>query len=309
MKNNNNSKKCGFIAIIGRPNVGKSTLLNKLIGKRISITTRKPQTTRNNIRGIKTVDNTQFVYVDTPGIHEKSPKQINKFLNKEAINAIYDVDIIVFVVAGTKWLENDELALKNIKKAKPNIPVILVINKIDLVNTKDELLPEIEKLKEKHDFNDIIPISALRDKNIEKFETCVEKYLPDTDFFYFDEDQSTDQSQKFITAEIIRQKLIMALGGELPYDLAVQIDKFKMRKTTKKEDILDIDAIIWVPNRNHKKIIVGSDGEKLRDIGMRSRKELEKEFGVKIFLQTWVKVKSGWYDDKRALKSLGYDNG
>lgn len=308
MSEKGNKKKSGFVAIIGRPNVGKSTLMNCLIGKKVSITTRKPQTTRQKILGIDTSidENYQIVYIDTPGIHKSAKKELNKFLNKEAVGAIKDVELILFVVAGTRFTDEDELVLNKLQRS--SAPVILVINKIDLVQDKQDLLNHIEKIQQQYDFVHTVQISAKNNKHINNLKNYITLSLPENDIFYFPVDQKTDRGIKFIVAEIIREQLILALGGEVPYDLAVGLEKYKSRKTKAGEDIIDIGAIIWVARPSHKKIVIGTNGEKLKAIGQKARIALEIELATKVFLKIWIKVKSGWYDDKRALKSLGYDH-
>ena len=290
--------RCGYIALIGRPNVGKSTLMNHILGQKISITSHRPQTTRHRILGIKTTDSVQSVYVDTPGIHDNEQKAMNRYMNRTAGSSFKDVDLIVLLVEALKWTNEDELVIKRLQNIKT--PVVLAVNKVDEVKKKDQLLPFIESIKHKYDFSDIIPLSAMKGDNIENFEKLVTSYLPESEAFY-SEDQITDRSERFMAAEIIREKLMRNLAQELPYNLTVEIEKF-----THDGNLLDIAAVIWVERDNQKAIVIGKGGEQLKSIGTKARIDMEKMFDHKIFLQLWVKVKSGWSDDERALNSLGY---
>jgi len=290
--------RCGYVAIVGRPNVGKSTLLNHILGQKISITSRRPQTTRHQILGIKTEGDTQVIYVDTPGLHLVEHKAINRFMNKAATDSLKHVDVVIFVVDRTKWTEEDDLVLEKVRNAKA--PVILAINKVDQSKEKSRLLPHIEALSEKHKFNDIIPVSAKHGHNLPELEKIIDKYLPDSVHF-FPEDQITDRTQRFLAAELVREKIMRQLGAELPYSVTVEIEEFKRQKK-----ILHISALILVERSGQKKIVIGENGEQIKIIGRDARKDMEKLFDSKIMLNLWVKVKSGWSDDKRALKSLGY---
>ena len=297
----NNTKKdfrCGYVALIGRPNVGKSTLMNYVLGQKISITSHRPQTTRHRILGIKTTDEAQFVYVDTPGIHDNEKKAMNRYMNRTAGASFKDVDVIVLLVDAMRWTDEDELVIKRLQHVKT--PVVLAVNKVDLIKKKEDLLPFIEKIKDKYEFKDIIPVSAMKGDNIEGFEKIILDYLPPSEAFY-DEDQITDRSSRFMAAEIIREKLTRNLTQELPYNLTVEIEKF-----SNDGKLLDIAAVIWVERDNQKAIIIGKNGSKLKDMGTKARIDMEKLFQQKVFLQLWVKVKSGWSDDERALNSLGY---
>ncbi len=297
----NNIKKdfrCGYVALIGRPNVGKSTLMNYVLGQKISITSHRPQTTRHRILGIKTTDSAQIVYVDTPGIHDNEKKAMNRYMNRTAGASFKDVDVIVLLVDAMRWTEEDELVINRLQNI--STPVVLAVNKVDLIKKKEDLLPFIEKIKGKYEFKDIIPLSAMKGDNIEGFEKTILDYLPLSEAFY-DEDQITDRSSRFLAAEIIREKLTRNLTQELPYNLTVEIEKF-----TQDKKLLDIAAIIWVERENQKAIIIGKNGSKLKDMGTKARIDMEKLFQQKVFLQLWVKVKSGWSDDERALNSLGY---
>lgn len=289
---------CGFIAIVGRPNVGKSTLLNQLIGQKVSITARKPQTTRHRILGIHTENNIQSIYVDTPGLHKVQPRAINKLMNKAALHSLRDVDVIIFVLDSTHWTLEDDWVLEKIRLLE--VPVILVVNKVDKIQDKALLLPEIEKYAEKFPFHLIMPLSAETGENVPELNAAVAKLLPESPFL-FPEDQVTSSSDRFLVAEIIREKIIRLVGQEVPYALTVQIEEYKMKKST-----LHIHAIIWVEREGQKAIIIGKNGMLLKQIGQQARIELEKMIETKVYLALWVKVKSGWSDDERALKSLGY---
>jgi GTP-binding protein Era len=294
------SRRCGYVAIVGRPNVGKSTLLNHLLGQKISITSRKPQTTRHQVLGIKTQDNYQIVFVDTPGLHLNAGKAINRYMNRAASSAIRDVDLVVFVVDRTAWTEEDAAVLQQIQQV--GLPTMLVINKVDLLADKAELLPHLQSLANKGDFAAILPVSALRQHNVDALESQILKLLPESDHF-FPADQITDRSQRFLAAEIVREKIMRQLGDELPYAITVEIEEF-----AQEGDMLHIAAIIYVERMGQKKILIGDKGSRLRSIGSDARRDMESLFDSKVMLRLWVKVKSGWSDDERALRSLGYDD-
>jgi len=291
-------KHCGYAAIIGRPNVGKSTLLNKILGQKISIATRKPQTTRHQILGIKTTDDTQVIYVDTPGLHRGVKRAINRYMNRAALNIMNDVDVIIFVVDGLYWTGEDQYILEKLKLI--NCPVILVINKIDNIKDKETLLPYIKELSEKAQFAGIVPVSAVKGDNILHLEASVTEILP-VGAPLFPQDQITDRSERFLAAELIREKLMSYLSKELPYSLTVEIKKF-----TLENNILNIDALIWVEREAQKAIVIGRQGALLKTVGIQARKDMESIFGSKVYLQLWVKVRKGWGDDEQALRSLGY---
>ena len=290
--------RCGFIAIVGRPNVGKSTLLNHLLGQKLSITSRKPQTTRHKILGIVTQNNVQAIYVDTPGMHKRETRAINRYMNKEAQSALKDVDLILFVVDGLKWTPDDDLVLEKLQYT--DTPVILVLNKVDTVADKALLLPYVETLSQKRNFSEIIPLSALKGHNLATLHELVGRYLPYAPPMY-GEDQITDRSQRFLAAEAIREKIMRQMGDEVPYDLTVQIEGFKIEG-----HLYRIDATILVERDGQKAIVIGEGGQKLKSIGKSARLDMEKLFDAKVMLTLWVKVKGGWSDDERALKSLGY---
>ena len=298
IENTEPSTYCGFIAIVGRPNVGKSTLLNYLLRQKISITSRKPQTTRHRILGIKTVENKQFVYVDTPGMHKIQKKAINRMMNQAATSALDGVDVVLFVVERLVFNEEDEIVLEALKKVKA--PVLLLINKCDLLDSRERLLPHIARLSKVREFAEIVPLSVLGGHNIDTVEQCVLKYLPKGPFLYPD-DQITDRSSRFLAAEIIREKITRQLGDELPYEVTVEIEKYTIA-----EGVVHIHALILVDKESQKQIIIGSKGDRLKMIGSAARVDMEKAFDAKVMLNLWVKVKTGWADDERALHSLGY---
>lgn len=292
--------KCGYIAIVGRPNVGKSTLLNCLLGKKISITSKKPQTTRHQILGIKTKDNIQAIYIDTPGIHKLEKFALNRYLNRLASSVIPDADVVVFMIEALQWQEEDELVLNKIRLATS--PVILVINKVDTVKDKAQLLPFIDELKAKYDFSSIIPISAIRlDNNVAILEEKIAKTLP-AGVPLFQSGEVTDKSKHFQVAELIREKIIHVTEQEIPYSTSVEIESF-----AETEKLVEIGAIIWVEREGQKPIVIGAKGERLKKIGTLARQEIEKLLQQKVFLRLWVKVKDKWTNDDRALRSLGYE--
>ncbi|RLA23419.1 MAG: GTPase Era [Gammaproteobacteria bacterium] len=290
--------KTGYIALIGRPNVGKSTLLNHLLGYKLSITSRKPQTTRHRILGIKTTDSMQAVFVDTPGIHHGGKRAMNRYMNRTASMSILDVDIIVWVTDIQEWNDNDEVILAKLKDSKT--PVILALNKIDKVADKDELLPRVDELAKRFPFKEIIPLSALKSDNLERLESLIYELLPEGIPFY-PEDQVTDRTERFLASEIVREKLFRKLGQELPHAITVEIESYE-----DSEKLVRIQAIIWVERDGQKTIVIGEKGKVLKTIGQRARIDIEQLVGKKVYLGLWVKVKKGWSDNERALQSLGY---
>ncbi|NQY64560.1 MAG: GTPase Era [Alteromonadaceae bacterium] len=290
---------CGLIAIVGRPNVGKSTLLNSLLGQKISITSRKPQTTRHRILGILTEGNHQAVLVDTPGLHSDEKRAINRLMNRAASSSIAEVELVLFLVEGTHWTTDDELTLGKIKKS--GSPCILIVNKIDNVKDKEALLPHLQKLGKKLDFQEIVPISASKGDNVDTVKALCFSSLKEADF-WFPEDHITDRSSRFMASEIVREKLIRFTGDELPYSTTVEIEQFKQDD----KGILHINALILVERNSQKRMVIGKKGERLKTIGQEARRDMETLFGQQVFLETWVKIKSGWADDERALRSLGY---
>ncbi len=293
-------RRCGYVAIVGRPNVGKSTLLNHLLGQKISITSRKPQTTRHRVLGIKTEGGNQIIFVDTPGLHMQAEKAINRYMNRAASAAIRDVDVVVMVVDRTAWTEEDAMVLEQVRQG--GLPCLLVVNKVDLLEDKAALLPHLQALAAKADFAAILPVSALRRHNIAELEQEIVKFLPESGYF-FPEEQITDRSQRFLAAEIVREKIMRQLGEELPYSITVEIEEFAQQ-----DAVLHISALIFVERKGQKKILVGEGGSRLRSIGSDARRDMELLFDSKVMLRLWVKVKSGWSDDERALRSLGYDD-
>jgi len=291
--------KSGYVAIIGRPNVGKSTLLNCLLGEKISITSPKPQTTRWQILGIKTFNEAQIIYIDTPGLHREEKRAMNRYMNRVASSVILDADVIVFMIDAISWRGEDEMVLKKLQAADK--PVILAINKVDLLKDKAELLPLIDKLKDKFHFTHIIPLSALNVESTKPLEEEITKLLPEGAPL-FPEDQITDKSIRFQIAEIIREKLIQTTEEELPYTTTVEIEQFQQD-----EKLTEIGAIIWVERQGQKVIIIGKKGARLKKVGIQARREIEKLLGHKVFLRLWVKVKEHWTDDDKALRSLGYE--
>jgi len=290
--------RCGYIAIVGRPNVGKSTLLNHLLHQKISITSRKPQTTRHRILGINSDEHHQCLFVDTPGLNAQFNKALNKVMNDTVLNVIKDVDLVLFVVERFIWNEADQYVLDALANAK--VPVLLIINKIDLVQDKTELLPHIAELAKKQEFAEIVPVSALGGHNLETIDNLVKALFPEGPFL-FPEDQVTDRSSRFLAAELIREKVTRQLGDELPYEVTVEIEKFERVKS-----VMHIHGLILVDKKGQKRIVIGKDGERLKQIGSSAREDMETSFDSKVMLNLWVKVKSGWADDERALQSLGY---
>ena len=292
--------RCGYVAIVGRPNVGKSTLLNHILGQKISITSRKPQTTRNNVVGIKTEGGIQIMFVDTPGMHLGQQKAINRYMNRAANTAMKDVDVVVFVVDRFIWTEEDEAVAEKLQHA--SCPIILAVNKVDQIEDKESLLPHLEMLSQKLKIAEIIPLSALRNVNLDRLEQLIIDRMPEGMHMY-PEDQITDRSSRFMAAEIVREKITRQLGDELPYEMAVEIEEFKQEG-----NLLNISALILVERDGQKRILIGDKGERIKLIGTDARKDMEKLFDMKIMLKLWVKVKSGWSDDERALRSLGYND-
>ena len=290
----------GFVAIIGRPNVGKSTLMNHLIGQKISITSRKPQTTRNRVMGIDTEGEYQAVYVDTPGLHREEKKAINHLMNRAAESALGDVELVLMVIDPNRWTDDDEMAFHRVKQS--GAPVVLVINKVDTIADKETLLPLIDRLSKSITFKDIVPVSDLRGTNLHILKQLIHDALPEGDHM-FPDDSITDRSSRFLAAEIVREKLMRQMGDELPYESTVEIEEFK-----EEEKLLRISAAILVERDGQKKMVVGAGGSRIKMIGTEARKDMEKLFDNKVFLRLFVKVKAGWSDDARALKSLGYDD-
>lgn len=290
---------CGFVAIVGRPNVGKSTLLNELLGQKISITSRKAQTTRHRIMGIDTRDDYQIIYIDTPGLHIEEKRAINRLMNRSASSSMGDVELILFVVEGTHWTEDDQMVLNKLKNVK--VPVVLIINKIDNVKDKTQFLPFIQRIQSELPLADVVPIAAEKGEGVELVSQLVKQYIPQGEF-HFPEEYITDRSQRFMASEIIREKLMRYLGEELPYSVTVEIEQFKVEESGRYK----IHGLILVERDGQKKMVIGAKGEKIKKIGIEARKEMQSFFQNPVHLELWVKVKAGWADDERALRSLGY---
>ena len=291
--------RAGYVSIVGRPNVGKSTLLNRLIDHKISIVTRKPQTTRWQVRGIKSTPEYQVIFTDTPGYQDTHKNAMNRYMNREVINSLSHIDLVLFVVEALKWDRNDALVADVLKEA--GAPLVLVINKLDLLRERATLLPYIDTLKEKLSFAEVVPVSARRRRDVELLERRIVSMLPAGEAL-FPSDQVSDRSDRFLAAEYVREKVMERLGDELPYRIAVTIDVFKEEPA-----LLSIAATIWVERRSHRSILIGENGKMLKSIGAEARLELEKFFAKKVYLQTWVKTKKNWTEDIKALKMLGYD--
>jgi GTPase len=293
--------RCGLVAIVGRPNVGKSTLLNALVGQKVSITSDKAQTTRHRITGIRTVDEAQFVFVDTPGFQTKHAAALNRTLNRTVQGVLSDVDVVLFVVeAGRFGLDDAKVLALMQNEGMQGKPVILVANKLDTVRRRADLAPWLKSMQERHDFAEFVPLSAQKPTEVQKLLGILKPYLPEQQWFY-EEDALTDRSERFLASEIIREKLFRLTGDELPYASTVVIDKFEEEGQLRR-----IAASIVVERDNHKGMIIGAGGERLKRIGSEARQELETLMGAKVFLELWVKVRSGWADDEAHLRSYGY---
>lgn len=291
--------RSGYVAIVGRPNVGKSTLLNRLVGQKISITSPKPQTTRHRILGISSRPDAQLVYIDTPGMHRGGKRVMNRVMNRAAAGVLEEADAVVFVVEAPVWKEEDEHVLGLLKSGRT--PVVLAINKVDRLEDKTRLLPYIEELRGRHEFADVVPLSAVKGTQVDALEESVVALLPQAPAL-FPEDQVTDRSERFLAAELVREQLMRRLGQEVPYSIAVQIEDYK-----EEDGLISISALIWVEREGHKAIVIGRGGRMLKQIGIDARKALEHMLGMHVFLQLWVKVKENWSDDERALRGLGYE--
>ncbi|AXR07201.1 GTPase Era [Salinimonas sediminis] len=291
--------RCGLIAIVGRPNVGKSTLLNRLLGQKVSITSRKPQTTRHRILGIDTDGDSQTIYVDTPGLHKEEKRAINRYMNRAASSSLAEVGLVLMVVEGTRWTDDDEMVLHKVRQT--GLPVYLVVNKVDKVQDKEELMQQLKMLSGKFEFEHIVPVSAKQGKQVDALRELVQQSLPQNVFF-FPEDYITDRSSRFMAAEIIREKLMRYTGDELPYSTTVEIEQFKMAEN----GVFRINGLILVERESQKRMVIGKGGGHIKTIGEQARIDMEHLFDTKVFLELWVKVKQGWADDERALRSLGY---
>mgnify|MGYP001813483990 FL=1 len=292
------SYKAGFIALLGRPNVGKSTLLNRLVGRKVSITSSRPQTTRHRLLGIRTDEQSQMIFVDTPGVHQAKKRYINRVLNKTARSALEGVDIILLMIGSAGWTEEDKLALE--LAAQHKTPVMLLINKVDRLKDKSRLLPLLEASAGMHRFDEIIPLSALQGENVDALSERLLHYLPESPQL-FPAEQTTDRSDRFYISEVIREKLFRSLHHELPYALAVEVKQLAFE-----DGLVKADAIVWVEKQSQKGIIIGREGSNLKAVGSAARKDLEKYFSTKVFLQLWVKVRENWSDNAQMLRTVGY---
>ncbi len=290
--------RSGYIAIVGRPNVGKSTLLNQLVGEKISIVSRKAQTTRYRIMGILTDPDAQYVFVDTPGFQTRFSNALNRAMNRGVTQTLADVDVVFFVVESGRFDAKDEAVLRLLPE---DVPVILVVNKTDQVKDKTSLLPFLAKVAEKREFAAVVPVSAAKGKQTDDLLKAARKYLPHEELL-FPEDELTDKSERFLASEYIREKLFRLLGDELPYAVTVEIEKFEVEGQLRR-----IYAAIVVDKDSHKAMVIGKGGESLKRIASEARQDMERLFDGKVYLEVWVKVKSGWADDERLLKSLGYE--
>ncbi|GGA74764.1 GTPase Era [Neiella marina] len=294
-------QRAGMVAIVGRPNVGKSTLLNQILGQKISITSKKPQTTRHRITGIFTEGNDQVVFVDTPGLHKEEKRAINRLMNRAASSSLTDIEMVIFLCDSDQWTTDDDLVIEKLQRLPKRVRVIAAINKVDQFKDKAQLLPILQKLSGRMSFDDVMPISAEKGDNVDALMKIVLDHLPECEHF-FPEDYVTDRSQRFMAAEIVREKLMRFTGDELPYSVTVEIERFAVNE----KGIAELNALVLVERDSQKRMIIGKGGEKLKRIGREARLDMEELFQQKVFLQIWVKTKSGWADDERALRSLGY---
>ena len=291
--------RCGLVAVIGRPNVGKSTLINAIMGHKVSIVTAKPQTTRHRILAVHTAEDAQIIFVDTPGLHRQASKAMNKLMNRTAANALADADAILFVSDATRWTTEDDDVLKRLRKAKA--PVVAVLNKVDRVHPKEKLLDTISLMAARHDFAEIVPVSALRKDNLDALMDLLPSFLPESPPL-FPEDMRTDRGPEFHAAELIREKLTLMLHQELPYGLTVQVERY-----AEDDDGVTINAIIWVERDSQKGIVVGKGGATLKRVGRAARLELKEQLQRNVHLELWVKVKSNWADNEKDLINLGFE--
>ena len=292
------TNRCGYAAIVGRPNVGKSTLLNRLVGQKLAITSHKAQTTRHSIQGFCTLSGGQIVFVDTPGIHQRADHAMNRYLNRTAKTVLRDVDVVVFVVEAGRWTREDEAVLAVIRQA--GAPTILALNKVDRIKQKTDLLPFISEFSSRFEFLEVVPVSARAGDNVSRLEQLVLKALPPGQNFY-PEDQVTDRHERFFAAELLREQLIRRYSKELPYALSVEIEKFE-----EEGRLYRISAVVWVERPGQKRIIIGKDGQALKEAAQSARIEMEKFFEHKVFLTVWIKIKKSWSNDEAALVRLGY---
>lgn len=291
--------RCGFAAVVGRPNVGKSTLMNALMGRKLSIVSPKPQTTRHRILGILSRPDAQIVFVDTPGLHAGARRAMNRHMNRAALSSLHDADVNLFVVEAMRWTDEDQRVLDEL--ARQSRPIILVVSKVDKVFPKERLLPFIEELSRKMHFAEVVPLSALKRSNIEGLPALIAKHLPESPP-HFPADQVTDRSNEFLAAEIVREKLTLRLRQELPYGLTTSIEQFR-----EEDGRLLINAVIWVERPGQKAIVIGHGGEQLKEVGRSARIEMTELFKLPVHLELWVKVKENWSDNETALRQLGYE--
>ena len=302
-----NPHRCGSVAVVGRPNVGKSTLVNALVGAKVSIVSNRPQTTRHRLLGIATLEGGQLLLVDTPGLHRGEGRYkasaMSRVMNRTARGAVEDVDAALMVVEAGRWDEEDTLVFDVLRRGA--IPVVLAVNKVDRLKDKAALLPFLAQVSEGRDFTAIHPVSALKRKGLEQLARDLLALVPEAPPVYA-EDEITDRSQRFLAGELVREQLMRQLGDELPYATTVEIERFAVDATLKGGELLRIGAVVWVEREGQKPIVIGKGGERLRDIGSKARQQMEHLFGCKVFLETWVRVREGWSDDEAALKAFGY---
>jgi GTP-binding protein Era len=299
MATGNDDYRCGYVALVGRPNVGKSTLMNRILGQKLSIVTAKPQTTRQQVAGIKTTASGQVIYVDTPGIHQAAKRALNRYMNRIAQAALHDVDLVLFLIEAGRWTRQDDHVARTLEKV--DVPVLLVVNKIDLLPDKSELFAFLEHKARAERFAEVLLVAARNGDGVADLERRVLDRLPFSRPFY-DEDQFTNRSSRFLAAELIREQLMLRLHQELPYALAVEIEEFR-----EETGLIRIGAIVWVERAGQKQIVIGKGGDVLKHVGSRARRELEELFEKKVFLRLWVKVSRDWSDNERALRQFGYD--
>ena len=290
--------RCGFVTVVGRPNVGKSTLVNRAVGRKLSITSSRPQTTRHRILGVVTCDTSQVIFVDTPGIHRGRRRALNRYMNRVATRSLVGVDLVLLVVEASGWVPDDDHILDAV--AAESVPAVLVLNKIDRIKSREAMLPVLADTARRHDFAAMVPVCARTGENLEHLRSVVESYMPVAPPV-FAQEQFTDRSESFLVAEIVREKLIRRLGQELPHRLTVEIERFvEQRRRTL------VNVLVWVERRQHKAIVIGKDGGRIRDAGTAARLEISRMLGRPVHLEIWVKVREGWSDDERALQSLGF---
>lgn len=292
--------RCGLVAVVGRPNVGKSTLINAIVGRKVSIVTNKPQTTRHRILAVRNLESAQIVFVDTPGLHRKASRAMNRLMNRTAVNALEDADLILFVCEAGRFTDEDEDVLQRVRKAGSRC--VLLLNKVDLVHPKERLLEIITAMQQRHDFAEIVPVSARRGSNLDRLLEVLPGYLPESPPF-FPEDMDTDRSEEFQAAEIVREKLTNSLQQELPYGLTVQIEKF-----SRTAERIEIYAVIWVERESQKGMVVGKGGRVLKQVGSSARRELSEALGQRVHLELWVKLKEHWADNEQDLLRLGFES-